>query len=111
VTPEQKAAFHAAIIDTITAQGTPVTTGGTQWGWMSDDCYELREHMAGCSPVYETSTWSDSEWTEFVGTFEPTERGTGIDLVLTCRCGTVQGRTWRYTGGYADLIRAITEAS
>jgi hypothetical protein len=111
VTPEQKAAFHCAVIDVLAAQGEPVTQGSTTYGWQAVDYMELREHMAACSPVYEASTWSDSEWTEFIGTFDPPEPRTGIDAVLTCRCGTVQGRTWRYTGGYADLIRAITEAS
>lgn len=111
MTPEQKAAFHCAVIDTIIARATPVTTGRSTYGWQAEDLYVLRGHMEGCEPDYEASTWSDSEWTEWMGTFCEDERGTGIDAVVTCRCGTVQGRTWRYTGGYADLIRAITEAS
>jgi hypothetical protein len=109
VNKEQKAAFHIAVIDALTAQGTPVTTGRTTYGWEARDYAELCMHMAGCRPDYAASTWDDSTWTEWMGTFEPLDSRTGIDLVLTCACGTVRERRWRYTDGYAELIRAITE--
>lgn len=108
MTPEQKAAFNRAVIDTLTAKGTPVTTGSAAYGWMATDYAELRMHMAGCRPDYEASTWEDTNWIEWMGTFQEDEWRQGIDLVLTCKCGLVQGRAWRYTGGYAELIRAIT---
>lgn len=105
---EQKAAFHRAVTDAIVSRGTPVTTGDGTYAWQAGDYAELRIHMAHCRPDYAASAWEDSEWTEFTGTFHGDERRKGIDLKLTCRCGTVQERRWRYRDGYAELIRAIT---
>jgi hypothetical protein len=108
MTPEQKALFHAAVTDAITAKGTPAEDNPGRYGWIAGDYAELRIHMAGCRPAYEACTWEDATWSEFVSTFDPDERCTGLDAVVSCKCGTVQGRTWRYTGGYAELIREIT---
>lgn len=104
-------AIHAAVVDALVRLGTPVDDQGShEYGWLADDYTELRMHMAGCRPVYAQCTWTDSDWSEFMGTFDPPERRKGIDLTVTCQCGVVQGRAWRYEGGHTALIRAITEA-
>lgn len=100
--------LHRAVTDAIIERGSPVTTGNSYYGWLSLDFAELRIHMAHCRPVYEACTWEDSRWTEFAGTMDPDVDKQGIDLKLACRCGLLTGRTWRYTDGYAELIRAIT---
>lgn len=105
---EEKAAFHVAVVDAIIKCGSPVDQHDTAWGWIASDYAELGIHMAHCRPVYEACTWDDSDWWEFVGTMDPDVHKQGIDLKLACRCGLLTGRTWRYTGGYAELIRAIT---
>lgn len=100
---------HVALVDFIIQRGSPVTEGNPYYGWLDGHYTELRMHMAGCRPVYTQCTWQESEWDEFQGTFDPDIRRQGVDLTLTCMCGEISGRTWRYDGGYAELIRAITE--
>lgn len=102
-----KAVIHQAVVDALVQRGTPAG-GSSSYGWMADDYAEARIHMAHCRPDYAKSTWDDSEWYEFAGTMDPDVRKQGIDLKLTCRCGLLTGRAWRYSDGYADLIRAIT---
>lgn len=110
MTPEQKAAFHEAVIDALVRSGDPVRTGDTTYNWV--DCYgreDLRGHLAECGLDYGLCSWAASRWSEFLDTFHGFEDHTGTGAVVSCRCGQVQGRAWRYQGGYAELIRAITE--
>lgn len=67
------------------------------------------DHMKSCGIDYSKSSYEDSEWESFNGTFAepPWERETGLDVSLTCTCGKVS-RKWRHQGSYADLITAIT---
>lgn len=66
-------------------------------------------HMLACGINYSKSSYADSEWESFSGTFAepPWERETGLDVSLTCTCGKVS-RKWRHQGSYADLIKALT---
>lgn len=100
--------LHRTVTDVIIRLGAPVDDKDTSYGWIDSRYAELRIHMAHCRPVYEACTWDDSGWWEFQGTFDPDVHEQGVDLRLTCRCGLLTGRTWRYAGGYAELIRAIT---
>jgi hypothetical protein len=71
----------------------------------------VEEHLAGdCAIDFERSSYEDSEWTDFAGTFadDPWPRYHGIDAIVWCRCGQVQGRRWRFTEGHATLLRGIT---
>jgi hypothetical protein len=109
VNKEQKAAFHAAIVSTIAAWGSLVSPRASEYGWHGEDTGE-REHVRECGANPAASTWQDSEWTEFSGTFAepPFQYRKGIDATVTCNCGLVEGERFRYTDGYAELIRAIT---
>jgi hypothetical protein len=113
VTPEQKAIFHQAVIGALIEHGRPVDLNPSYYNWHDPDPDELRGHLEECGIAYEKCSWQDSNWQEFVGTFAPagSDCYAGIEAVVTCRCGAVEGRAWRYSDGYADLIRAITEAS
>ena len=66
--------------------------------------------MRTCRVDLPRSSWTDSDWEEFSGSFAepPWERRIGTDVLVFCRCGQVRGRRWRYTGTLAELIRAIT---
>lgn len=99
--------LHRAVVDAIIQNGSPVSQDSS-YGWLDSNYAELRVHMAHCRPDYEACTWDDSSWSEFQGTFDPDVHMRGIDLKLACRCGLLDGRAWRYTGGYAELIRAVT---
>lgn len=104
-----KETLHRAVTDAIIRLGSPVDDGDTTHGWLDSRYAELRIHMAHCRPAYEACTWGDSSWSEFQGTFDPDVDKQGVDLKLTCRCGLLTGRTWRYTDGYAELIREVTD--
>lgn len=67
------------------------------------------EHIKTCGINFARSSYEDSEWSEFAGTFaeDPWPISHGIDAVVTCQCGKVAGRHWRYTGTHAELLNGI----
>jgi hypothetical protein len=103
--------FQEAIIRFLVKESTPVGEGDTRWGWIADDYQELGRHLETCSLHIPECSWADSDWTEFAGTFAdpPWDERKGIDVKVTCSCGRVKGRTWRYRGSSGDLLRAITD--
>lgn len=89
--------------------------GWREYGWddaTGDDAPALTTHMRACTVDLALSTWTDSDWEEFNGTFAepPWVHRKGTDAIVYCGCGLVQGRHWRYAGPLAELIRAITAA-
>jgi hypothetical protein len=64
----------------------------------------------GCPLDLERMSWRDATWTEFAGTFSEDERCSGIDADVWCACGRVAGVAWRWGGGYAELLKAVTTA-
>ncbi len=48
-------------------------------------------------------------WTVWGGTMGEDWRETGVDATVWCACGRIAGVTWRWNGGMAELLRAITE--
>lgn len=108
--------FKADLIAAIVIKGGKVREGldlsryaYSYSGWEDYDRTEA-EHMRVCAVDITRSSYDDSEWQEFQGTFqdEPWARRTGIDAVVTCKCGCIQDSRHRYEGGLAELIRAIT---
>lgn len=67
-------------------------------------------HIRDCGPDVSKTSYEDSEWWVFDGTFaEPAfSRSTGLDLTSSCACGRVKERRWRYEGTMAALIKGIT---
>jgi len=104
------AEFKRRITDWLIRQGTPVSLKPRQYGWMDDNWQNLYKHLDECHPDYEACTYEDSGWSEFAGTFaEPQfQDRQGIDLCVTCACGKIAGRHWRYEGTHGDLLRGIT---
>lgn len=113
-----QAQFHSALISYLVAHGTLVAQGPTEyswkaygklgpgqgWGWDP----AVRHVEEDCAISFERSTFEDSEWTEWAGTFYPDTHHEGIEAIVTCCCGQVQGRRWRFTEGHAALLRGIT---
>lgn len=112
--------FKAALIDAIVIKGGKVKDSYdlsryvySYSGWQdySEDYRDTGAyHIATCAVDAARSTYDDSEWQEFQGTFaeEPWGRRTGIDAVVTCVCGKLDGVRYRYEGGLAELIKFIT---
>jgi hypothetical protein len=118
--------MNEALIGYVISRGALVTESASQrspgqriyGGWQEyawddatqDETPALTIHMRHCTADLARSSWQDSDWEDFNGTFAepPWEQRSGTDAVVYCICGQVQGRRWRYTGGLAELIRAIT---
>lgn len=97
-----------ALIGHLVANGDLVAEKRDRFEWR-DYAPAPAEHLAACRPDLARSSYEDSMWTDWGGSFEPDTTGTGMDVIVTCRCGQVTKRRWRYTeGGYAELLRAIT---
>jgi hypothetical protein len=97
-----------------TSSGRQDYGGWQEYGWdegLQEDVPALTVHMRDCRVNLTRSSYEDTDWCEFSGTFAepPWEHRAGTDVVVYCACGKVCGRRWRYTGGLANLIRAITE--
>lgn len=101
--------LNSRIVTFVVSNGSLVDPRASQYGWMGDDTGE-REHVMECGLRVPACSWADGEWTEFYGTFAEPASGThrGVDAVVTCACGLVEGETFRYTGSHGDMLRAIT---
>jgi len=114
--------FHTALLDYIVRHGELVSErfenySYGEWqerGPWKDDYSATEPHaLAGhlrnvCGIDPARSGYTDSEWTEFEGSRDGWSHLAGLDAVIYCRCGHVAGRHWRYTDGYATLLRGIT---
>jgi hypothetical protein len=107
-----KAELSRRVVDVILSESSPVEVDparNTYYGWLASDWQDVYEHLSKCRPDYAKCTWDDVEWTEFTGTFSDDHDKTGVEVMLTCACGKLAGRPFRYTGGYADLLRKLTD--
>lgn len=104
-----KQEIHRRIINFMLRDGSPVDPKPSYYGWIAHDYEKLFRHLAECQSAYSSCTWDDDEWTEFAGTFADDRNCTGLKAIITCACGTVAGRMWRYRGSYAELIRGLTD--
>jgi hypothetical protein len=117
-----QASFHLALLDYIVRHGELVSEtyenhGYGEWqerGPWKDDYsgtlpHALAVHVRDvCAIDPGLSSYTDSEWNEFLSSRDGWEDHAGLDAVIYCRCGLVAGRHWRYTNGYATLLRGIT---
>lgn len=101
---------HGILVKEHAGSGYGGYGGWTDYFILHDRPDDATSHITRCGIDTAASTYTDSEWYEFAGTFadDPWPRSTGIDAGLVCKCGKV-ARTWRYTDSYAALITSITE--
>lgn len=105
--------FHKRIVTFLALHGQLVSkdSQGSYDSWWQDYSRagsKVRTHLGNCEVDAPRSAWKDGNWSTFNGTGEPDRYETGIEAEITCRCGQVAGRRFRYDDGYAALIRAIT---
>lgn len=102
--------FRESLISFLVRNGTPVSLKDRTYGWMDYEWQYLNDHLTICGTDITRSSWEDSEWSEFCGTFAepPFEQRRGVDAVVYCNCGQISGRRWRYTGSYGELLKGIT---
>lgn len=109
-----KVGFHRAVIDSILAKGRQLAPRSQRdnFGWRQD-----RYSHEPVDPVmhrilrhgidYNKSTYVDSNWSEFAGTFTSDEQKYGMDAEIV----TVRGERfeWRYEGTLGQMLDAILE--
>lgn len=100
------------ILKFLTKNGLPADTDWSRWyyGWIARDWATLVTHLGTCKVDIIHSSYEDAYWYEFQGTFyEGDSTVRGIEAKITCACGEITNRVWRYAGGYVELIKGITE--
>ena len=101
-----RAEFRIALIDEVVRSGTPVSSQPSYYGWMDHSYSEKRDQVKATGIDYAATTWEESYWDEFMGTFyEGDTRVYGIDLKLVLKDGTEFH--WRYSGSGGNLIMAL----
>jgi hypothetical protein len=108
-----QAEFQRRIVTYLVKNGSPVSQvpTGTYGGYLDWNWREINAHVSKCELIFSECKWKDSEWSDFAGTFAESQWSdrTGIDVIVTCQCGYLTDRAFRYTGSRADLLTAITE--
>lgn len=102
------------MIDVLVRMGSPVREDASIYGWEEYEWGEhggtetRRAHVARVGIDYAATTYVESCWDEFMGTFyEGDTRVYGVDLHLVLLDGT--RLHWRYSGSLSNLITAVLE--
>lgn len=103
--------YKRALVDCLAQRGTLVSEDPSYYGYYDSKWIEAKRHLETCGVDYaKSSEVYDVEWREFNGTFnEEDDSKQGVEVKVSCRCGEIFNRSFRYDGGMADIIRAITE--
>lgn len=103
--------FKKAFIDVLLRDGHLLKDSESDrtYGWEADYTREGQAKIRQISTGeidYEATTWEESTWHEFMGTFyEGDTRVKGIDLRIVLK--TKEEFDWRWSGSVGDLITAV----
>jgi len=109
-----KAGMKRAMIDALIKLGSPVAKDASFYGWIDYDWraavgnrpHPKRLLIAEHGIDYAATTYEESYWDEFMGTFyEGDTRVYGVDLDLALLDGT--RLKWRYAGNLSELMTEI----
>ena len=102
--PSWKAPFRRALIRALVKHGSPVDPTPRTYGWIARDWPAIGEAVTREGIDYDKTTYDDSEWWEFAGSFAEPHEGDrrGIDAVIV----TLAGNSFRYrfSGTPGELI-------
>lgn len=91
---------------TLIDQGGPVSDRPSEFGWIATDHAAKRQQVANVGIDFDATTYRESCWNEFMGTFyEGDTRVYGVDVDLVLLDGT--RLCWRYAGSVSELITAV----
>jgi hypothetical protein len=105
-----KEEFEGRMAWCVVKLGQAVREDASAYSWVSWDDY-IREHVLECGLLERECAWKDYTWTEFQGTFaeSPMLDVKGVEAIVSCKCGLVTRQPFRYSGGYARLLRELTD--
>lgn len=102
-----KAEFKKVIVDAMIAGGSPLDESTDVFGWQKPDWDgKLRKLVARREIDYTKTTYDESSWSEFVGTFEDNARKVGVDIKIYLK-GRPEPIMWRYCGSVSDIITGV----
>lgn len=117
MSPEAQAEYDEALTAAVLKHGTLVREDPSFYGWEDFDYHlghGLRSrhtaHHLKCE-IVSTGKPVESTWHEFQGTFYEGDTSVhGIDLPeVTCACGKVQDRTFRWQARMQEVAEAVFE--
>lgn len=109
-----KVGFTRALIDAIVREGMPVKDDKAAYSSMSwedwENATDIRREVQRVGVDYTKTTWTESSWDEFMGTFyQGDTRCHGVDAQVFLKSSRKGGRsyTFRWKGTTSDLILAV----
>lgn len=100
--------FKRAFLRAMVRQGSPVDDKPSYFGWIAKDYERIYKDVEENGIDYERSSWEDSSWDEFKGTFyEGDTRVFGVDALIVTGGGSRY--RYRYSGTAGDLIASVLE--
>ena len=101
-----KIEFHKALVDALVEGGSLICDNADIYGWRDyDGTRNARQYIEHVGIDYAKTTYDDSTWDEFQGTFTDnrTVVGTDVDVVLN----DGERLKFRYVGTLSSLIQAV----
>jgi hypothetical protein len=102
-----KVGFATALRNMILQEGAPSDTEDIYYGWIANDYSTVLKHMEKCSVAESSEAPTEEEWDSFDGTFVDSCTACGFTLLVSCVCGKVKDRTWRWEGSMADAVKYL----
>jgi hypothetical protein len=104
-----KTGFNSALTNMILSHGSPSASEEDQsiyYGWISHNFESMRQHLKSCEVISTTDPLPVS-WESFDGTFVDSKTSHGFTMLVTCKCGVIQERLWRWEGSMEDALRYL----
>lgn len=98
--------FKRELVDVLLEQGMPLRSDANYYSWVDYDWKKIIRRIRKVGVDYERTTYEESEWDEFMGTFyEGDERKQGIDVHVVLLDGSRV--EYRWSGHPGQLIIAL----
>lgn len=106
MSPEVRREYEGALARVVIRCGNVVKSCHSIYGW-SD--YDATMHLRRCG-VTSHGVPVETEWYEFVGTFDDNAEVHGVMLSsVTCTCGRLSRRSLRWAGTVHEVAEAVFE--
>lgn len=108
MTEDWRDGFRKSFLDMILREGNDMDVSADYWwGWYQQpESRRVGEAIIAEGVNYDESSWDDSEWQEFMGTFYTGDnRVYGIDARVVSNQGRVYH--WRWRGTIAEAIESV----